>query len=128
MGFFVEVDTSEFKFQSKIATRLFRKKLEKVTNNPNVKQQLVQALAEQADPYVPYKKGWLSKNIRVSDEGIYYLQPYAVYQYYGEHYNHPADGPHPLARHHWIAYTVVHDKETLYAKWKEIIIRNMLKF
>ena len=127
MGFQVNIDTNGFKFQSKMAGWLFKRKIEKLNNDPDVMHQLIQVIAEQSDPYVPYKTGKLSKNIVVTKDGINYLQPYAIYQYYGEHYRHPLDGPHPLARHHWVAYALEHDRDTIYAKWRQVIIRNWFK-
>ncbi len=56
------------------------------------------------DKYVPMRDGNLRKNVMVTTDAIYYMSPYAEYQYKGER----NDGTHkvqnyttPGTGHHW---------------------------
>ena len=57
-------------------------------------------LAQRCDPYVPFLNGPLSQTAQVTADGVRYIQPYARYQYYGDHFNHTTDY-HPLASARW---------------------------
>lgn len=55
------------------------------------------------DKYVPMRDGNLRKNVMVTNNAIYYMSPYAKYQYKGErddgtrkvqHYTTPGTGPY----------------------------------
>ena len=69
-------------------------------NNPTTMLAIHNNLARRCDPYVPFLNGPLSQTAQVSSDGVRYIQPYARYQYYGDHFNHTTDY-HPLASARW---------------------------
>lgn len=69
-------------------------------NDPSVMLQIYNVLAKRCDPYVPFLEGPLSQTVRVTPDGVTYIQPYARYQYYGTEFNHTIDY-HPLASAMW---------------------------
>ncbi len=50
--------------------------------------------------YVPFREGFLSSNVQISEECVHFLAPYAVRMYTGERYNFNRDR-HPLATARW---------------------------
>lgn len=69
-------------------------------NNPTTMLAIHNDLAKRCDPYVPFLEGPLSQTAVVSSKEVRYVQPYARYQYYGDHFNHTTDY-HPLASARW---------------------------
>lgn len=123
---FINIDTNAIRQNVKGFNFFFNKRVNELVNRPDVKEELIQTVAKYSDPYVPYKTGALSKNYRVLPEGIHYMQPYANYQYYGEHYKHPVDGPHPLAHHHWVEYAVTQRYKDMSKEWKQTITKHLI--
>lgn len=123
---FISIDTNEIHHNSKLFSAIFNRKINEIVNRSDVKEELLEVVARYADPYVPYKTGALSKNYRILSEGIHYMQPYAEYQYYGAHYNHPADGPHPLARHRWVDYAMSQHHKEMSKEWTAILTKHLM--
>lgn len=67
---------------------------------PELKRYAHSRLRDYCDKYVPYRDGFLSQNVKVSDECVHYTQEYAAYQYTGDGFNFRRD-KHPLATSHW---------------------------
>lgn len=88
-------------------------------NDATVRTRINQALADKCDSYVPYQTGALANNVKVTEEGIHYTQPYAAEQYYGE-FNHNTS-VHPLATSHWGAVALQNHKDELNAEIRDIV-------
>lgn len=65
---------------------------------------LLDTVYRRMDKYVPMRDGNLRKNVMVTNQAIYYMSPYAEYQYRGQR----KDGSHkvknyttPGTGHHW---------------------------
>lgn len=67
---------------------------------PDLKRYANTRLYAYCDEFVPYKTGHLSQDVRISDEGVHYITPYAVYPYTGTHMHFRTDH-HPLATAYW---------------------------
>lgn len=52
------------------------------------------------DEYVPFRTGDLSQDVTITDQGVTYNRPYAVYPYNGEGMDFTKDH-HPLATAKW---------------------------
>lgn len=68
--------------------------------DPTLMLSIHNLLAKKCDPYVPFLHGPLSRTVEITPEYIEYVQPYAHYQYHGEHFNFTKD-KHPLATAFW---------------------------
>lgn len=78
--------------------------------------------AKMCDPYVPFLEGPLSQTIEIQQEGVRYIQPYAHYQYHGEHFNHTKDY-HPLATAFWDKVMMQERGQEFTAQVEEILKR-----
>lgn len=61
------------------------------------------------DKYVPFRSGRLSKDVRVTEDYIHYLAPYAARCYYGN-FNFRKDY-HPNATNRWAEFMYANEKE-----------------
>lgn len=87
------------KLDKRIVDKKIQRQLQEV-NNPTTMLAIYNTLAKKCDPYVPFLEGPLSQTVRISSQGVRYIQPYARYQYYGVGFNHTKDF-HPLASAMW---------------------------
>lgn len=74
------------------------------------------------EPYVPFLHGPLSQTTVVLPDGVDYIQPYAHYQYVGEHFNHTLDY-HPLATAYWDKVMMTNQGEEFLEQVKAHIYR-----
>lgn len=63
-----------------------------------------------SDPYVPFRTGALSKNVRRNADGVHYLQDYANKCFYGN-FRFRKDH-HPKATGHWVYVMMANDGES----------------
>jgi len=103
----------------RIITKELRRQLKDV-NDPTTMIAVYNTLAKKCDPYVPFLEGPLSQTVRISSEGVRYIQPYARYQYYGAHFNHTTDY-HPLASAQWDKAMMRDHRQEFSQEVKEII-------
>lgn len=64
------------------------------------------------DPFVPFRTGQLAKNVKVTEDTIHYLEPYARKMYYGENLHFTKDY-HPLATAKWNEVAMTSQKDKL---------------
>jgi len=107
------------KIDHRIISQKLQKEFEKV-NNPTTMLAIHNTLARMCDPYVPFLNGPLSQTAQVLPTGVRYYQPYARYQYYGDHFNHTTDY-HPLASARWDKAMLRDHRTEFYQEVKEII-------
>ena len=93
--------------------------VEQLENDPILRTQVNEMLAETFDPYVPYITGRLANNISIDADGITYEQPYAedVYDSPFGHYL----GFHPLATSYWDEVAMANHKDEIEAKATELV-------
>lgn len=82
-----------------INDKLIQAKLDKLMQGECGKE-IHDLLYKMCDPYVPFLEGPLSQTVHVTPQYVEYKQPYAHYQYVGEHFNHTIEY-HPLATAYW---------------------------
>jgi len=107
----------------KVDKRIIKQKILdklKEVNTPTTMLAIHNTLAKRCDPYVPFLEGPLSQTNVVTDKGVRYIQPYARYQYYGDHFNHTTDF-HPLASAHWDKAMLRDHRVEFYREVKDII-------
>lgn len=89
--FKVSIDFNEKSIQQKVDNLLI---------DDTLMLQIHAAFERYCEPYVPYLHGPLSRTAQASADGVKYTQPYAHYQYVGEHFNHTKT-VHPKATAYW---------------------------
>lgn len=99
----------------------------KITNllDSTTMMQLHTLLAKECDPYVPFLEGPLSQTLNITPDYVAYTQPYARYQYYGEHFNHTIDY-HPKATAFWDK-VMMSERGEAFIKQAEEILRRRAK-
>jgi hypothetical protein len=89
-----------------------------VTSSKYTKKDVAEDYAELIDPYVPYRTGALATyGINYKGEIVYSaINSDSLYNYAGIQYthkfDHPKNGPHPLATDHWdqVAKPIIWDE------------------
>lgn len=104
--------------------KVLQKRFEDVNNSATM-YAMHNTLAKMCDPYVPFLNGPLSQTHEISSTGVKYIQPYARYQYYGDHFNHTLEF-HPLASARWDK-AMLKDRGDEFYREIELIMRERLR-
>ena len=82
--------------------------------------------ARYMDKYVPFDTGNMADSWYPEPFEVHYFAEYARYQYYGEHFHHPEDGPHaPLAQAFWNVPCEANDKDKIAKEITDYIRSNL---
>ncbi len=105
----------------KIDDQALQQKLANLCDNDTMLE-IHNLLAKYCDPYVPFLEGPLSQTTEITPNYVRYTQPYAHYQYYGDHFNHTKDY-HPLASARWDEAMLRDRRDEFLHDVREILVR-----
>ena len=134
-NYWIRIDSEKLEEACSDVTDFIEEHLNNVITRRDFKDGINQVIYEESWEYVPYKTGKLSGTsgsligidayVSITSRGIKYKMPYAGPQYYND-YNHPVDGPHPLATSEWIA-AAFEDKGDVIMERVEEVLEKYLK-
>jgi len=101
--------------------RGIRRKLDRIIDD-TLMLQIHAAFERYCEPYVPFLTGMLAQTTRVFPEYVEYIQPYAHYQYVGEHFDHTLIY-HPKATAYWDKVMMTEQGDAFLAEVKALIKR-----
>lgn len=135
MGVFrLTIDSEKLEEACSDVTDFIEENIDKVITRRDFKEGINRVIYEESHEYVPYKTGKLSGTsdgligidayVSITYRSIKYKMPYAGYQYYGD-YNHPTDGPHPMATSNWIEAAYEDKSDIIMYRIEEVLYANL---
>lgn len=116
----MKVKVSRVKIDNAVAD-----KINQVLQDPGLKREVHQELAETVDPWVPYVTGKLSRSglSNVDANGVHYNVPYAE-DVYNSELPHSKQ-QHPLASSHWDVVAMQSQREGFVKDVEDIVKRHL---